>query len=71
MPNSFTAGPGEMSYDDRGDHDPNEKACRECGDGTGSLCDLCWLDEKRRRELNEAIYVQAIQKWFRRTEPAA
>lgn len=66
--NSWNAGPDEMSYDLR-DDGPDDTTCRDCGDGTGALCDPCWLIESRRRELNDAIYVQAVQKWFRKTDP--
>lgn len=60
--------------DDRGPWTP--VVCTDCGetfdldvDQQGRACDTCL--EKRRHARNELVYLAAIRRWFRRTDPAA
>lgn len=75
--NSFTAGPGEMPYDDDAYPDqPTNTTCPECGhaflkaraDSGGDLCDACadaaWLAEKDRRQRQLAARVEADVRAF-------
>ena len=71
MSNSFTAAPGELSYDDRGDGPRPNTTCPDCGrrywkgrdDSGGELCDACadvaWMAEQDRRARRMSARVEA------------
>lgn len=71
MSNSFTAAPGEMSYDDDAYPDqPTNAVCPDCGaryakhrDDHGDLCNACadaaWIAEQDRRRERMAARLTA------------
>lgn len=81
MANSWTAAPGEMSYDDDSDGPRPNCTCLECrndfyrpASDDGYLCDRCVsaqdfdreLRKLQQRELVDATFVRAVQNFHAR-----